>query len=196
MFLDASSHLYNRLCLLVGWSVGNAIIKNIKIKHFWLRARDSTTRFVRRWSVGQSVGRLVGWSVTLYFSLWFYFFDLTIPAQMVWWPQIWPLPTLTRLRKPCIRPCWLKRWVFVLPAVTFSLMAFSAFVIDETSASKVSTFKFPNVSKVAIFPSNVANFCANAWNTRLSYWVLPLPEIGADVEKNKDNTYKSHARLT
>ena len=53
-------------------------------------------------SVGRSVGRLVGWSVgrsvTLYFFLWFYFFDITAPAQMVWWPQIWPLPTRTRLR--------------------------------------------------------------------------------------------------
>ena len=36
--------------------------------------------------------------VTLYFFLWFYFFDLTAPANMVWWPQIWPLPTRTRLR--------------------------------------------------------------------------------------------------
>ena len=49
-------------------------------------------------SVGRSVGWLVGRSVTLYFFLWFYFFDLTAPAQMVWWPQIWPLPTRTRLR--------------------------------------------------------------------------------------------------
>ena len=43
-----------------------------------------------------SVGRLVGRSH--YFFLWFYFFDLTAPAQMTWWPQIWPLPTRTRLR--------------------------------------------------------------------------------------------------
>ena len=52
-----------------------------------------------------SVGRLVGPSVTLDFYLWFYYFDLPAPAQMVWWPQIWPLPTRTRLRLPCIRPC-------------------------------------------------------------------------------------------
>ena len=48
-----------------------------------------------------SVGRSVGWSVGpshFTFFLWFYFFDLTAPAQMVWWPQIWPLPTRTRLR--------------------------------------------------------------------------------------------------
>ena len=49
-------------------------------------------------SVGRSVGRSVGQLVTFYFSLWFYFFDLTAPAQMVCWPQIWPLPTRTRLR--------------------------------------------------------------------------------------------------
>ena len=30
-----------------------------------------------------SVGQSVGWSVTFYFFLWFYFFDLTAPAQMV-----------------------------------------------------------------------------------------------------------------
>ena len=40
-FLDASSHLYNRLCpsvgRLVSRSVGNAFIKNIKIKHFCIR---------------------------------------------------------------------------------------------------------------------------------------------------------------
>ena len=45
-----------------------------------------------------SVSRLVGRSVTLHFFLWFYFFDLTAPAQMVWWPQIWPLPTRKWLR--------------------------------------------------------------------------------------------------
>ena len=39
-----------------------------------------------------SVGRLVR-HILLF--LWFYFFDLTAPAQMVWW-----------LRKPCIRPCF------------------------------------------------------------------------------------------
>ena len=49
-------------------------------------------------SIGWLVGWLVGRSVTLYFFLWFYFFDLTAPAKMVWWPQIWPLPTRTRLR--------------------------------------------------------------------------------------------------
>ena len=42
-----------------------------------------------------SVGRLIGH--TLLF-LWFLFFDLTAPTQKVWWPQIWPLPTRTRLR--------------------------------------------------------------------------------------------------
>ena len=40
-FLDASSHLYNSLCRLVGWlvgwSVGNAFIKNIKFMHFFNR---------------------------------------------------------------------------------------------------------------------------------------------------------------
>ena len=51
-------------------------------------SRNSTTRFV-------CVSRLVGWLVGLFFS---YFFDLTAPAQMVGWPQIWPLPTRTRLR--------------------------------------------------------------------------------------------------
>ena len=55
--------------------------------------------------VGWSVGRLVGRSVTLYFFLWFYFFDLTALSQMFWWPQKWPPPTRTRLRWPCIRPC-------------------------------------------------------------------------------------------
>ena len=48
-----------------------------------------------------SVGRSVGWSVGqshLTFFLWFYFFDLTAPTQMIWWPQIWPLPTRTRLQ--------------------------------------------------------------------------------------------------
>ena len=36
-FLDASSHLYNRLCPSVGRSVGNAFIKNIKFMHFFNR---------------------------------------------------------------------------------------------------------------------------------------------------------------
>ena len=51
--------------------------------------RDTTPRFVRR---------SVGWSVTLYFFYVFLFFDHTAPAQILWWPQIWPLPTNTRLR--------------------------------------------------------------------------------------------------
>ena len=47
-----------------------------------------------------SVGRLVGRSVGLshFTFLWFSILDLTAPAQMVQWPQIWPLPTRTRLR--------------------------------------------------------------------------------------------------
>ena len=48
--------------------------------------RDSTPRFV---------GRSVCWS---HFSFSrFLFFDPTAPAQMVLWPQIWPLPTRTRV---------------------------------------------------------------------------------------------------
>ena len=34
-------------------------------------------------SVSRSVGQSGGWSVTFYFFLWFYFFYLTAPAQMV-----------------------------------------------------------------------------------------------------------------
>ena len=41
LFLDASSHLYNRLCPSVCLSVGNAFIKNIKIKHFFQQKRGS-----------------------------------------------------------------------------------------------------------------------------------------------------------
>ena len=51
-------------------------------------------------SVGQlvswSVGRLVGRS-PFYFFWVFAVFGLTAPAQMMEWPQIWPLPTHTRL---------------------------------------------------------------------------------------------------
>ena len=50
---------------------------------------DSTTLFV---------GPSVGPSVTLYFFGVFAVFDLTAPAQMMERPQIWPLPTHTRLR--------------------------------------------------------------------------------------------------
>ena len=39
----------------------------------------------------------VGRSVTLYFFYVFVFFDHTAPFQILWWPQIWPLPTRTRL---------------------------------------------------------------------------------------------------
>ena len=45
-------------------------------------------------SVGQSVGQLVGRS---HFFLCFLFFDHTTSARMLWWPQIWPLPTRTQL---------------------------------------------------------------------------------------------------
>ena len=54
--------------------------------------RDSTPRFV-----GPSVRRSVRPSVTLYFFCVFTVFGLTAPAQMIWWPQLWPLPTRTRL---------------------------------------------------------------------------------------------------
>ena len=37
-FLDASSHLYNRLCPLVGRSVGNAFIVNIKKTSIFLNS--------------------------------------------------------------------------------------------------------------------------------------------------------------
>ena len=60
--------------------------------------RDSSPRFVH-----PLVGRSVGPSHFAFLcSL---FFDLTASAQMIWWPQIWPLPTRTQLRQPCIRPC-------------------------------------------------------------------------------------------
>ena len=42
-----------------------------------------------------SVGRLVRRSHSI--SFYDFFFNLTAPAQMVWWPRIWPLPTRTRL---------------------------------------------------------------------------------------------------
>ena len=62
---------------------------------------DSTTRFVGpsvRQSVRWSIRRSVRPSVTLYFFWVFGVFGLTAPAQMMEWPQIWPLPTRTRLR--------------------------------------------------------------------------------------------------
>ena len=61
--------------------------------------RDSTPRFV-----GPSVGPSVRPSVTLYFFGVNGFFGLTAPAQMLHWPQLWPLSTRTRLGYPRIRP--------------------------------------------------------------------------------------------
>ena len=54
--------------------------------------RDSTPLFV-----GPSVGPLVHPSVTLYFFWVVAVFGLTAPAQVIKCPQIWPLPTRTRL---------------------------------------------------------------------------------------------------
>ena len=68
MFLDASSHLYERVCPSVRWSVRRSI----------------------RWSVRRSVGH------TLLFLV-FAVFGLTAPAQIMKWPKIQPLPTRARL---------------------------------------------------------------------------------------------------
>ena len=75
-FLDASLHLYKRVCPLVCLSV-----------------RPSVGPSVRR-----SVHPLVRPSIhhTLLFCF-FAVFGLTAPAQMIKWPQKWPLPTRTRL---------------------------------------------------------------------------------------------------
>ena len=54
--------------------------------------RDSTPRFV-----GLSIRPSVRRSVTLYFFDVNGVFGLTAPAQMLHWPQLWPLPTRTRL---------------------------------------------------------------------------------------------------
>ena len=75
---------------------------NFLVKSVWfLRCmlRDSTTRFV-----GPSVRWSIRPSVTLYFFGVFMVFGLTAPAQMIWRPWLWPLPT----RTPCIRPCYLR----------------------------------------------------------------------------------------
>ena len=50
-----------------------------------------------RQSVGPSVRLSVRPSVTLYFFGVYGVFGYTAPAQMLHWPQIWPLPTRTRL---------------------------------------------------------------------------------------------------
>ena len=71
--------------------------------------RDSTPRFVRR-----SVGRLVGRSVGPHFTFFICFTFLTSPLLPKWssdlkygpCPPARPLPTRTRLRQPCIRPCF------------------------------------------------------------------------------------------
>ena len=53
---------------------------NVSYYAFLVAGRDYTTRFVSR-LVGWST---VGWSVGhILLFLWFYFFDLTAPAQMV-----------------------------------------------------------------------------------------------------------------
>ena len=46
LFLDASKHLYKRVCLSVGWLVSRSV----------------------GWSVGQFVGWSVRWSVTLFWA--------------------------------------------------------------------------------------------------------------------------------
>ena len=53
-----------------------------------------------RWSVGPSVRRSVRHTL-LFFAV----FGLTAPAQIMKWPQLWPLPTRTWLGYPCIQPC-------------------------------------------------------------------------------------------
>ena len=75
---------------------GKAIIAmtNIRRRNFFLVTCYATLHpaLSVRWSIGSSV--------TLYFFCFFVFFavfDLTAPAQVIKWPQIWPPPTRTRL---------------------------------------------------------------------------------------------------
>ena len=52
-----------------------------------------------------SVGRSIHRSARLSHFTFLWFLRFSAPAQMIKMPQIWPLPTRTRLGKPCIRPC-------------------------------------------------------------------------------------------
>ena len=62
--------------------------------------RDFTPRFVRR-SVRPSVNPFIS-----HFIFWIWDFGFIVLTQMIWWFQLRPLPTRTRLGLPCIRPCF------------------------------------------------------------------------------------------
>ena len=61
-FLDASSHLYDRLCPSVGWSVGQSVKDSLRTSKSSIFSRVDAT-LQPALSVGRSVGRSVGWLV-------------------------------------------------------------------------------------------------------------------------------------
>ena len=99
----------SQVTLSVHSSVGSTVQESVGLLHvfFWSRARDSTTRFVCR-----SVGRLVGWSVTLYF-----FYDFISLASLLlpkWSGDLKMAPAHPRATSVAVYPALFCFFLFVL----------------------------------------------------------------------------------
>ena len=138
LFLVACTRLYTPLCLSVGLNdmcllltkpsrFGNDFHLTAMQKafffcfaFFFFAFLVACTRLYTPlcWSVRPSVRPSIRPSVhlTLLFLVFFFaVFGLTAPAQMMKRLKIWPLPTRTRLRQPCIRPYFIHDLLFSLP---------------------------------------------------------------------------------
>ena len=71
-----------------GWWPGTWLYSDSDSRHYWYTPRFFCPLPLVCW--------LVDWSVTIHFSF-FAVFGLTTPVQMLYWPQIWSIPTRTGL---------------------------------------------------------------------------------------------------